>query len=32
MIILAGFMTITVVGVTYVAIYDALAKRFGWES
>lgn len=31
MIILAGFMTITVVGVAYVWAYDTLAERFGWE-
>jgi len=31
MIILAGFMTITIVGVAYTALYDALAERFGWE-
>ena len=31
MIILAGFMLITIIGVAYVALYDALAARYGWE-
>ena len=31
MIILAGFMSITVVAVAFTALYDALAARYGWE-
>ena len=31
MILLAGFMSITIVGVAFTWLYDALAARYGWE-
>jgi len=31
MMILAGFMTITIVGVAFTWAYDVLAERYGWE-